>query len=135
MKSSKQLKIGAAILAIGALGLSGATFAIYSFAMQFGVKNTTGRLLIAGALANQSLSFIMSLIAAFPLRRGEKWAFWAYALPFGLYGIPIMVLDATNVAKEELVSTLTPQILGLIVALLGLFLVAPSIFKKTPNGM
>jgi hypothetical protein len=131
MKQVQRLKIGAIILAIGALSLSAASMAM--IAQRPDVATVVGRLLCAGALAIFSLSMIWALIALFPLRRGEKWAFWAYALPIPLYGIPMLILDATNVAKAELLSTLPPQVMGLLVAAVGLFFVAPGIFGTTPK--
>jgi len=132
MNQTSRLKLGTIILAIGALSLSAASIAM--FAQHPDVTTTIGRLLCAGALANFSLSVIWALIAFFPLRRGEKWAFWAYVLPIPLYGIPMLVLDATNVEKAELLSTLAPQVMGLLVAAVGLFLVAPGIFRNTLEG-
>jgi len=67
------------------------------------------------------------------LRRGEKWAFWAYCLPIPLYGIPMLILDGTNVARAELLSTLAPQVMGLLIATVGLLLVAPGVFKRTKD--
>ncbi|MCI0695165.1 hypothetical protein L0337_24545 [candidate division KSB1 bacterium] len=128
MKQNQRLKIGAAVLAIGALSLSAASIAM--LAQGPDVTTHIGRLLCAGALANFSLSLIWALIAIFPLRRGEKWAFWAFCLPILLYGIPMLILDATNVEPSSLVSTLAPQVLGLSMALVGLFLVAPGVFRK-----
>jgi hypothetical protein len=125
---SQRHKIGSTILAVGALSLSAASFAMLAPGPD--VTTHIGRLLCAGALANFSLSLIWALIAIFPLRRGEKWAFWAFCLPIPLYGIPMLILDATNVEPSSLVSTLAPQVLGLSIALVGLFLVAPSVFRK-----
>jgi glycine/D-amino acid oxidase-like deaminating enzyme len=45
------------------------------------VSTRTGRHLIAGTLALASLAGVEILIALFPLRRGEMWAFWAALLP------------------------------------------------------
>ena len=129
MNQTQRLKIGAVILTIGALSLSAASIAM--LAQNPDVITTIGRLLCAGALANFSLSIIWALIAFIPLRRGEKWAFWAYCLPIPLYGIPMLVLDATNVERSELLSTLAPQVMGLLIAVVGLLLVAPSVFKRT----
>jgi hypothetical protein len=128
MNRAQRLKIGAIILFVGALGLSGASMA---FLWQDpDVALTMGRLLYAGALANLSLALIMALIAILPLRRGERWAFWAYCLPFVVYGLPILILDATHVAPAELPSTLAPQVGGLLVAAVGLILVAPGVFAE-----
>jgi hypothetical protein len=117
MRRSWRLRAGSIILAIDAFGLSAASVAMFAHAPS--VTTTVGRLVTAGALANISLATIMILIALFPLRRGERWALAAYFLPFPVYGIPILLLDAANVASEHLLSTLAPQVTGLVVALIG----------------
>ena len=127
MKAVRRLKIGATILAIGALSLSTASIAM--LAQGPDITTVEGRLLCAGALANFSLSLIWALIAFIPLRRGEKWAFWAYCLPIPLYGVPMLILDGTNVERAELLSTLAPQVMGLLIAAVGLLLVAPGVFR------
>ena len=132
MNSSQRLKVGAIILAVGALGLSGASAAIFANSPE--VTTTIGRLMRAGALANLCLSLLWALIALFPLRRGEKWAFWAFLIPIPFYGIPILYLDATYAPREGLVTTLAPQVGGLLVAVIGLFLVASAIFKPKEGG-
>ncbi|MCI0404731.1 MAG: hypothetical protein L0Z48_10835 [candidate division Zixibacteria bacterium] len=129
MNQARRIKIGAIILAIGSLGLSGASAAILSNSPE--VTTTIGRLMRAGALANLCLSLLWSLIALIPLRWGEKWAFWAFLIPIPLYGIPLLYLDATYAPREGLVGTLAPQVGGLLVAAVGLILVATGIFKKT----
>jgi len=129
---SHRLKVGAVILTIGALGLSGASAAIFANSPE--VTIAIGRLMRAGALANLCLSLLWALIAAIPLRRGEKWAFWAFLIPIPLYGIPILYLDATYASREGLVTTLAPQVGGLLVAAIGLALVASTIFKKPKEG-
>lgn len=128
MKQNQRHKIGSTSLAVGALSLSAASFVM--LAQGPDVTTHVGRLLCAGALANFSLSLIWAFIAIFPIRRGEKWAFWAFCLPIPLYGIPMLILDATNVEPSSLVPTLAPQVLGLSIALVGLFLVAPGVFRK-----
>jgi len=123
----KRLKVGAVVLGIGALSLSGASFAM--LAQRPDITTPSGRLLCAGALSNLSLSILWAALAFFPLRRGEKWAFWAYVLPIPLYGIPMLFLDATNAPRAELLSTLAPQVLGLLVASVGLVLVVTEVFR------
>lgn len=123
----KRHRIGALILGIGALDLSTASGAM--LAQQPDVTTHAGRLLIAGALANVTLALMWAAVALFPLRRGEKWAFLVYLLPFPLYGIPMIVLDATQVSRAHLFTTLAPQIGGLLVAVVGLVLVTPGVFR------
>lgn len=122
----RRRKMGAVLLGIASLSLSGASVAM--FAQKPDVTSHSGRLLCAGALANLSLSLLWAAVAFFPLRRGERWAFWAYLVPIPLYGLPMLVLDATNVVGANLFSTLAPQVGGLSVALFGLVLVAPGVF-------
>jgi hypothetical protein len=98
------------------------------FAQKPDVTSHAGRLLCAGALANLSLSLIWAAVAFFPLRRGERWAFWVYLIPIPLYGFPMLFLDATNVVRAHSFSTLAPQVAGLSFALFGLVLVAPGVF-------
>jgi hypothetical protein len=77
---------------------------------------------MAGALAIISLSGVEILIAFVPLRRGEKWAFWAALLPLISVVLPVMFLDAIHVAFGHLLITLAPFIAGLILAISGLLL-------------
>jgi len=85
-------------------------------------------------LAIASLSIIEFLIALFPLRNGERWAFWAAAIPYITLGIPILILDAAYVVGERLINTLAPQVCGLIVALVGLGFSARGIFRSSSGG-
>ena len=132
MNPSQRLKVGAIVLAVGALGLGGASAAIFANSPE--VTTTIGRLMRAGALANLCLSLLWALLALIPLRRGEKWAFWAFLIPIPLYGIPILYLDAAYASREGLVTTLAPQVGGLLVAAIGLVLVASAIFKPKEGG-
>jgi hypothetical protein len=120
--------VGCAILTVGALGLSAASFAILARGPELATR--TGRHLVAGALANLSLALLMALLAAIPLRRGERWALWAYLAPLLLYGLPILVIDAMNVAPARLARTLAPQILGLASVVVGLAVVGPTLRKQ-----
>lgn len=54
------------------------------------------------------LSGVEILIAWFPLRRGEVWAFWAALLPLISLAVPIMILDATHVSSGHLLVRLAP---------------------------
>lgn len=128
LTQTRRHRIGAVILGVGALGLSAASGVM--LAQNPDVTTHAGRLLIAGALANVTLSLMWAAVALFPLRRGERWAFWVYLLPFPLYGIPMIVLDATYVTRAHLFTTLAPQLGGLLVAVVGLVLVAPGVFRR-----
>jgi hypothetical protein len=125
---NKSLRWGASILAIGAIGIVAAPIAILS--RQPDITTQIGRHLWAGALALVSLSVMEILIALFPLCRGERWALVAAAVPFVGVGVPVLVLDALHVPKENLVNTLAPQIAGMAVAAIGLVLSAYGIFSK-----
>jgi hypothetical protein len=67
------------------------------------------------------LGWILALV---PIRRGERWAVAAAAVPFVVIGFPIFVVDATYVARERLWNTLAPQALGLAMGMAALVLCA-----------
>ena len=77
--NGRALRAGSAILTVAAAGILGASFAILS--PRPNPWSSSGRHLWAGALANASVALLLIAIAAVPLRRGEKWAFWAYLIP------------------------------------------------------
>jgi len=121
-------KLGVIIVAVATLGLGSASVAMLG--QHPDVTTTTGRLLWAGALANASLALILFLIAVIPLRHGQRWAFWALCAPVILYGIPMLILDGTNVPRGDLVSTLAPQVAGLGLLITGLVLARPGVFRR-----
>jgi hypothetical protein len=57
---------------------------------------------LAGALALVALALIEIVLAVVPVRRCERWAMVAAALPFAIIGIPVLAIDAANVASEHL---------------------------------
>ena len=113
---------GASLLAVAYLGMLGASFAILS--RRPDLTTRTGRHLVAGALGIAALSVVEVLVCAIPLRRGERWARWAAAVPLFLLGIPIFVIDATYGPAHTRVATLLPQgiavLFGLILVLVSL---------------
>lgn len=127
-RNTKRLRWASIILLVGAVGMIAASLAIVS--RQADPNSSVGRHLWAGALANLSLAIVEMFIALFPLRRGERWAFWALIVPLIFYGAPILILDAAYVSRENLFNTLAPQALGLSVILIGLVLAAREIFKR-----
>jgi hypothetical protein len=112
-----RLRIGVWLLVIDAIGLAGASMAMLTDAP--GLASALGRHLRAGALANIALALLLATIAWIPLRRGQQWALWAYGLAVVIYGVPILVMDASHVDRAKLVTTLAPQVAGLVVWLLG----------------
>ena len=112
----------ASVLAAAYVGLLGASFAILS--RRPDLTTRTGRHLVAGALGIAALAAVEVLICAIPLRRGERWAHWAAAIPLFVLGIPIFVIDAQHVPARTRVATLLPQgiavLFGLVVVLLAL---------------
>ena len=113
---------GAGVVAVVYLGLLGASFAILSRGPDLNTR--TGRHLVAGALGIAALAVVEVLICAIPLRRGERWAHWAAAVPLFLLGIPIFVIDARFAPPHTRVATLLPQgiavLFGLVLVLLAL---------------
>jgi hypothetical protein len=83
-----------------------------------------GRHLLAGALAIATLVVVEIVVAVSPLRRGERWAFWVALLPLCSLVVPTMLVDAVNVPAQHRLTTMTPFIVGLVLAAAGLFLVA-----------
>jgi hypothetical protein len=106
------------------MSYASAGFAAYSIlSTQPDMNTRPGRHLLAGALAIVSLSAVEVLIAIFPLRQGERWAFWAALLPLLSLVLPVMLIDGTHVSRGHLLVTLTPFAVGLALALVGLALV------------
>ncbi|HKW64201.1 MAG TPA: hypothetical protein VJN89_16735 [Candidatus Acidoferrum sp.] len=104
------------------------SYALSAFAA-YAILNTrpdlatqAGRHLVAGALAIVSLSGVEILIALFPLRRGEVWAFWAALLPLVSLAVPVMLVDVKHVSSGHLLVTLAPFVAGLVLAICGLVL-------------
>jgi cytochrome bd-type quinol oxidase subunit 2 len=113
---------GASVVAVAYLALLGASVAILSRDPDLNTR--TGRHLVAGALGIAALSVVEVLICAIPLRRGERWAHWAAAVPLFLLGIPMFVIDARFAPPHTRVATLLPQgiavLFGLVLVLLAL---------------
>ncbi len=124
----KKLSRGCTILALGYGGLLTASIAIVS--RDADPSFAVGRHLWAGALANACLAVAEILVVLVFLRRGDRSAWWIAALPVPLYGIPILSLDSFFVSSERLVATLAPQIIGLLVVVIGLTLTAQHVFSK-----
>ena len=112
----------ASVLAVVYLGMLAASYAILS--RRPDLTTRTGRHLVAGALGIAALTAVEVLICAIPLRRGERWAQWAAAIPLFLLGIPIFVIDARFGPAHTRVATLLPQgiavLFGLVLVLLSL---------------
>jgi hypothetical protein len=116
-------RIGSALLMLAAIGLGGVSLAIV--VPTPGIGDRVGRHLLAGALANLSVSILLLLIAAIPIRAGQRWGFWAYAVPFLVYGLPVLLVDATHVSRDRLIGTLAPQVIGIALGVAGLALSYP----------
>ena len=120
--------LGVTIVALSTVGLASASIAMV--AQRPDVSTTFGRLLYAGALANASLAFTLFVVAVIPLRKRQPWSFWVLCAPIVLYGVPMLILDGTNVGEQELVSTLAPQVGGLGLLVMGLVLVRPTVLGR-----
>ena len=129
--NGKALRAGSAILTVAAAGILGASLAILS--PRPNPWSPAGRHLWAGALANACVALLLIAIAAIPLRRGEKWAFWAYLIPVAVYGLPIAILDTLFAPRGTLLRTLAPQLAGLAAVAVGLALCAMDLFEDTPR--
>ncbi|MGH9399072.1 MAG: hypothetical protein ACRD00_01795 [Thermoanaerobaculia bacterium] len=120
---------GSGIVALGALGMLAAAAAVLPRQIDPGAR--VGRHLVAGALSIAALSIVELLVALFALRRGEKWAFWAAAVPVVLVGVPVVIVDATYVSPSNLFATILPQVLGLAIVVVGLTLCGLSLFRPS----
>lgn len=121
------LGLGSALATLAALGVLPAAFFV-GMRPRIGLGSPVGRHLFAGALALGCLSLLLAVIAAGPLRRGEMWAFWAYAGALLVVGIPVVALDAIYASRQSLFLTLAPQVMGLLTATAGLALCAQELF-------
>jgi hypothetical protein len=119
---------GTSIIALALISVLGVSVALVS--RDASMDTAVGRHLWAGALANAALVVVEMVIVLGPLRRGEVWAFWVALLPIAIYGIPILVIDATHVPRETLVATLAPQVAGLALASVGFALTARGLWSE-----
>jgi hypothetical protein len=106
------LRIGSNLLACSSLGLLAAPITIVAAIPDLTTR--ASRHAFAGALGLTALAVFELILALIPVRRGESWAVGVAAMPFVIVGLPVLVMDATNVARERLWNTLAPQVLGLV---------------------
>lgn len=116
----RALRIGSTLLACSSLGLLAAPITIVAAIPDLTTR--ASRHAFAGALGLTALAILEFLLALIPVRRGERWALGAAAIPFVIVGLPVLVVDATNVARERLWNTLAPQALGLVLGTTALML-------------
>ena len=121
-RPSIALRVGWVLLAVAAAGLLAAPITILRNIVDLSTRPS--RHAFAGALGLAALAAMQFLLAIIPIRRGERWAIIAAGLPFVLVGLPVLVVDATNVAPERLSRTLAPQVVGLVVGTTALVLCA-----------
>jgi hypothetical protein len=106
------LRLGSILLAVSALGILAAPIAIVRAIPDLTTRSSRHEL--AGALGLTALAILEFLLAAFPIRRGERWALVAAAMPFVVVGIPMIGVDVMHVTREQLWNTLAPQVFGLV---------------------
>jgi hypothetical protein len=121
-RPSIPLRVGWVLLAVAAAGLLAAPITILRNIVDLSTRPS--RHAFAGALGLAALAAMEFLLAIIPIRQGERWAIIAAGLPFVLVGLPVLVVDATNVAPERLSRTLAPQVVGLVVGTTALVLCA-----------
>jgi hypothetical protein len=121
-----------ALLAISTLGVLAAPITILNAIPDFTTR--ASRHAFAGALGLVSVTVLEFLIAIFPIRRGERWALAAALTPFAIVAVPVLIVDATNVAPARLWRTLAPQVAGLVLGLASWTLCAVSVIAyATPQ--
>jgi hypothetical protein len=111
-RRSVLLRVGWILLAVSALGFLAAPITILSNIPDFSMRPS--RHGFAGALGLTALAVFEFLLAVIPIRRGETWALVAAGIPFVVVGVPVLIVDATNIAPERLWRTLAPQVAGLV---------------------
>ena len=116
------LRWGSTLLALSALGILAAPVTILRAIPDLTTRPS--RHAFAGALGLAAVAVLECLLAVFPVRRGERWALVAAALPFAIVALPVLVVDATHVAPERLWNTLAPQVAGLLLGVASLALCA-----------
>ncbi|HEV8254691.1 MAG TPA: hypothetical protein VGQ78_08050 [Vicinamibacteria bacterium] len=122
MQRSTILRLGVALFVAGLIGMLAAPITIIR--VMPGLHTRTGRHTLVGALGLIAVAILGWILALVPIRRGERWAVAAAAVPFVVVGFPIFVVDATYVARERLWNTLAPQALGLAMGMAALVLCA-----------
>jgi hypothetical protein len=97
------LRIGSTLLALSALSMLAPPIAILAAIPDLTTR--ASRPAVAGALGLVALALLEFVLAVVPIRRGERWAMAAAALPFVIVGIAILLVDATHVAPARLWTT------------------------------
>jgi hypothetical protein len=126
-KEPTALRLGSTLLACSSLGLLAAPITIVATIPDLTTR--ASRHAFAGALGLTALAVLEFILALIPIRRGERWALGAAAMPFVVVGLPVLVADGTNVARARLWNTLAPQVLGLILGTTGLALCAVGMMR------
>lgn len=122
------LRLGVALLFVSSLGLLAAPITIVKALPDLTTR--TGRHTLAGVLALTAIAILECFLALIPIRRGERWAMAAAAVPFVIVGLPIFLVDAAYVAPERLWNTLAPQGAGLVMGITALTLCALGARKR-----
>jgi hypothetical protein len=125
------LRLGSTLLALGSIGLLAAPLTILNTSPDLTTR--TGRHVLVGALGLTAVAILECVLALLPVRRGERWALLAAAIPFVVVGVPIFVVDATHVARERLWNTLAPQGAGTLAGVAALVLCALGIERAKPR--
>ena len=117
-RAGKDLRLSIAwrLLFVAYLGLAAVSLAIFRRGID--LHTADGRHLLAGGLANLGLIWAGLFITAKAYRAGKRWAWFANLAC--LYGIPLMFVDARIFGWFS--QTLVPQIVGAVLALIGLAL-------------
>ena len=124
----RALRVGWMLLAVSSVGLLAAPVTILRNRPDLATR--TGRHVLAGALALVCVAILEFVLAVVPIRRGERWAVAAAALPFVVVGLPILFVDATHVAAQRLRATLAPQVAGLAAGSAALVLCAVGVRRR-----
>jgi hypothetical protein len=122
------MRLGWILLAVSALGILAAPVTILRAIPDLTTRPS--RHAFAGALGLAALAILEFVLAVIPIRRGERWALVAAVIPFVIVAVPVLIVDATYVARERLWNTLTPQVVGLVLGVASLILCAVSSLRS-----
>jgi hypothetical protein len=125
---SVALGVGWVLLAVSAIGLLAAPITMLMSIPDFSTRPS--RHAFAGASGLTALAVLEFVLAVIPIRRGERWAVIAAGVPFLVVGMPVLIVDATNVASERVWQTLAPQVAGLLLGVAAWFLCVVGIRRR-----
>ena len=132
-QSDKKLRTGAALIALSYLiVLVGRTHSLLARTLHESSypPSPHGESSLALPLALATLAAVEMLVAWIPLRPGERWAFWATALPLVTLGTAKLVTDPGCTSHFFQQHGCHQFMISLVIAVAGLALCARALFSR-----